>query len=524
MIKLITVILIILSTTQAFAFLKGGVGTPAATIGGINVGTNGSSGIYSGYTMVGGDDFTQNPLSVLHIADPYARYADTHIYYAGARSIGGALINSYDIDPYHTGSQDSHRGVPVGTADTLLQNSSGLAIKVRVANSGETPYINSRTLVSGMVASGSYLTVTPPAIVEAYYSLSPNTGAPGGWHPTFWLQSASPLDSCDACTAPPYHAEYDVNENYSNSGYVNQGLHGNGTINFTTYPGVFNPQLSGLHLYSIVLTNSTAKVYLDGTLKETFSFDTTSPGVPYQILFTGHTFSSDGFSPSAWTAAGSTGATMLVQYYRIWVPNSQYQQIITPKQNLPNIQVNWNTAFTYTIPSLANLWNANVSGVTDYCQGLRWEDFEPGATGEGTTEYYPFPAELTWNSTTRVLSGKISLTRPGRLHTMCTPYGAGGTIGYTARGYIDIGPNITTSSISYSNGTGSFDVYPITDCGTLVPKTVSVSGLPTGLSFNPSTFLITGTATTGSYTISITTTNSSGQSVTNSSVTLTVGS
>ena len=174
----------------------------------------------------------------------------------------------------------------------------------------------------------------------------------------------------------------------------------------------------------------------------------------------------------------------------------------------------------YNFPSAASLWGA---GVTDYCQAIKFEDYEPGSNSAFAGDYFQFPSGLTYNSTTRNLSGITSDQQPGRIHVACTPYVAGGTVGYVARGYIDVGPHITTTTISYSNGAGSYDVYPITNCGTLVPKVMTVTGLPSGLSFNNTTGLITGTATTGAYSITVGVTNSSGQNVTQS-VTLTVGS
>src|ERR1700761_1490356 len=97
---------------------KGGrrlsVGT--TSIGGIPIGTQGTTGIYPGYTMAGGDDFNE-PLNVVHTSAPLSKYFTTHVYGNGARSVSGLLARSYDIDPYHTGSQDSNRGSPVGSTN-----------------------------------------------------------------------------------------------------------------------------------------------------------------------------------------------------------------------------------------------------------------------------------------------------------------------------------------------------------------------------------------------------------------------
>jgi Putative Ig domain len=100
---------------------------------------------------------------------------------------------------------------------------------------------------------------------------------------------------------------------------------------------------------------------------------------------------------------------------------------------------------------------------------------------------------------------------------------SGGGIGYVARGYIDIGPLIAEGAASYSDEAGTLDMCSLGDCGTLLPKTMSITGLPSGLRFSPTTFHITGTAAAGAYGIKMTVTNSSGQKV-SEDISLKVGS
>ena len=460
--------------------------------------------------MMGGDDFN-NALSVVQIADPYARYMPSKLFATNVQASGSRLDGAgfgYYQDPYTTGNQDSNRGVPIGS-DNLSQSNSILTLKTRIPlNAAETSGINGRNVLDAAINIGTYLTFTPPCIIEFYESFT--QGAPAGWHPTSWMGSVDPFG---LGTGAPGWQEYDFPEALNGANYNAWGtVTGPGSSAFTFVNS------SGYHLYSLVMTASNAKYYVDGVLIRTVNQDTTNSLKPYGAILTGVTF--PGFNAGQWTSAGATGASILVDYYRIWIPNATANQIITPAQNLPTQQVAFNTNFSYVFPSATTTFG---SAVSDFPQAIRYSDMEPGSATTGASGYALFPSELTWNSGTRTLSGSVT-SRPGRLHLVDIAYVSGGSIGYTARGYIDVGPRLTSSSISYSNGTGSFDVYTICDVGTLLPKTVSVTGLPSGLTFNPSTFLITGTATPGSYTVSITVTNSSTQSFTNSSVSLTVGS
>lgn len=483
---------------------------PVPVIGGVPVGTQGNSGIYSGYTMVGGDDF-DGGLDVMNINAPNARYGVTHVYYPGARSVSGALQKSYDLDPYHTGSQDSKKGVPVGSTDLMVQANSILALKARIANGGETSYINGRPIVSAMIHSGGYLVVSAPCIIEALVSFTGSN--PQGWHPTFWVQSASPLDT-NASSASPGGLEYDFPECSSTQAEANFNPHGSTIGPAFSSTVIASPFGAGFKLYSLEITSSAVNYYLNGVLVKTVAQDGTNTNRPYFVLFTNHTYDQSfggdaNVDVAAWTAKGASGAIMSIDYFRAWLPNAAATNVLKPLTSLPVQQVAYNSPITYNFPSASALWGA---GVTDYPQALRHEDFEPGATGEGTTGYYPFPADLSWNLGTRVLSGSVT-SRPGRLHTMVTPHKSGGALGYVARGYIDVGPTVRTTILNGTvNVPFNYDMYQDLDCGTLVPKTMSVVNLPSPLSFDASTGVISGTPTSsGTTSITATVTNSVGQ-------------
>lgn len=476
-------------------------------VGGTALASSGS-GIYTGYRLAGGDDFSGS-LDIIHAADGLGRYGTTHVYYPGSRSVSGYLQYSYDMDPYHVGSQDSNRGEAVGGVDSLVQQGGALAIKARWATPQETPHINGRKIVSGMIHSGGFAVVTPPCIVEARVAYT--DGNPDGWHPTFWIMSAWPL-----LTDTSGSLEFDISEGCSEYGQLVENVHG--TVG-TWYNGsqsleALNLFGSGFHTYSVELTDTALKYYIDGVLIRTVNKDTTLPGDPYYLLFTNHTFHSSygsdaGVNLVEWESSGNTGATMTVDWWRVWTPN---EEIATaPLINLPTVAVDYNEPMTYTFPSVEALWGDD--SVVDYCAALRHEDFEPGASTEGTAQYGQFPAGLTWNSGTRVLSGVTTDKKPGRLHLMSSRLSEGG-LSYVARGYVDVGPHITITEITTftEDSPGTYDLYPVCDCGTLLPKTVAVTNLPSGLSFDPSTCIISGTPeNSGTTAVTVTVTNSAGQ-------------
>lgn len=51
-------------------------------IGGIPIGCSNEAGIYSGYTMVAGDDFN-GPLNVVNLQNPFGKYFSTRSYTNG---------------------------------------------------------------------------------------------------------------------------------------------------------------------------------------------------------------------------------------------------------------------------------------------------------------------------------------------------------------------------------------------------------------------------------------------------------
>ena len=484
----------ILAASPAVAFPHGGGPSPAA-IGGLAVGARGPAGtIYQGYTLAAADNFG-SALNIVTGSAPNAPYFPVRNYSDGARTTSaGYLSGQYDTDPAFTGAQDSNRGLAVGS-NNMAQANNVLTLAARLAGAGETPYISGRTYAASMIHTGGYVTASPPVILEAYIKY-PSGTAPSGEHSTFWVTSSQYLKGTNVleadfeCNTYGGTAPTAISDNYNVFGTVPGWTAGAVT---GSQQSLFDGQY---HLQSFILTASSLKHAVDGTVTNTVANDTTALGFPYRLLFTNHVLTPA--TPADWT-----GVTwpMSVAYYRIWVPTAGFpQNVYSPTQSLPTAQFAYNTSISYTLPAAATLWGA---GVSDICQAIKLEDYETGSTNEGGVAYTQFPTGYTL--TGRTLTGISTDQQPGRVHVACTPNVPGGTVGYVARGYFDIGPVVTSGNLTATHGVSyDYDVYPAANVGTLLPKTLTVTGLPAGLTFSPSTGHITGTPTSaGSSTLAV---------------------
>jgi hypothetical protein len=186
--------------------------------------------------------------------------------------------------------------------------------------------------------------------------------------------------------------------------------------------------------------------------------------------------------------------------------------------DVPDQFVDYGSSLTVQLPTKVALWADST--VTEYLQVVYNEENEPGVTH--STVFSQFPTGVSYNTSTRQVTVNITSGNTGRLNFVMSAWKADGSTGEPLRFAVNVGPNITASSLSYSSGASvSYDLYAVCDCGVLTSdgaakaKTISVSGVgSSGLSYSDSTGLLTGTAVTGSYTLSVTCTNSVGQSVT----------
>ena len=148
---------------------------------------------------------------------------------------------------------------------------------------------------------------------------------------------------------------------------------------------------------------------------------------------------------------------------------------------------------------------------------------EPGATN--TDSYAKLPTGLSFNATTRQLIASPMPTKGGALELALMPIQASSTAQPVVF-RITVAPVFTgsTAALSWTRGTpiSAVDVYAAFDTGRM-SKTLAVSGLPSGLSFDGKTIPAGTPTSVGSGTITLTCTNSAGQT-TSQSISYTVSS
>lgn len=485
-------------------------------IGGAQVGEAGATGtIYEGYTLSWGDDF--NALDLLGPAAPRGKWWTTRTYLAGSRGSDTLLGTMYDTDPLMTGHNDSNRGVPVGYSNMSV-SSSVLSLQARKATAGEQTHMSStRNEVAAMLSGPGAVHWFPAAsgtgdiIYEARIKFSASAGNPNGWHPTMWLQSLNPTLAIDS-------DEFDW-EGSKSAAFLNQNVWTGGIVSSAT-AGLSYTHDGQFHVVAFVLNTTSVRLYIDGTLYATGVWNGNSKSKPQYPLLTSHvyngTFGGDTYSQAAWDA-DADGAKLDVDWVRVWRRTGLDH--IRPLTSLADVNVAYGASVDIVIPSALTLWGD--ASVTEYLQAVYNEENEPGVAHSST--YTQFPLGVTYNTGTRTLTVNITSGKTGRINFVMSAWKTGAT-GEPLRFAVNVGPNLQVAALTFADGeVVSYDLYAQADCGVLTTngtsrtKTISVTGLTgSGLSYNDSTGLLTGTYVSGSYTASVTVTNSVGQSRTQS--------
>lgn len=499
-----------------------GGGSVPATIGGVQIGTAGA-GLYSGYTLAAGDDF--NSLSLVSAANPTGRYFATRTYQGsgGCRAPAtGGLAVMYDASPDHTGWADSNRGVPISSLSNSHQIVTGegtgalrlLAIR---QSSGEQTLLN--TGVAGQIERGAMISGVgafwwdSPAVIEFRAALPQG---PHGQHPDMWGLSAN----------PPGGPGFSGNEYGWECGNTKVAAYHNdwaGGVLTGDETDINNYRDGNYHTFTVVLSATDSKWYVDGTLVKTYNTNTPDShgDLADYMLITHHilnqSYQAQTYVASEWAAA-TNGVVMDIEWFRVWRKSTATHY--APISTITDVLVTPGGALSVTLPSQTALWGA--TGLTEYVTCIQNEVEEPGSNN--TTSYAQFPSGISYNSGTRTLSGTMP-NQSGALYVVIGVKGDGNTC-QPAKFRICAAPRYTGTGFYYLVKGSAFnkDVYLEWDVGRLFqsgsnPKGLVVTGLPTGLSFSASTGLITGTPTVSATgTISVSCTNSAGQT-TNQNVT-----
>lgn len=495
--------------TKVLSTLISYVIPPGELIGGVAIGNIGT-GFYAGYTLSWGDEF--NSFNLVHTGNPKGRFFTTRAYGLGPRgTVGPFLDTQYDTDPYHVGNNDSNRGIAVGFNNMSLSNSV-INLQARKATSAEQAHMdlmrNEVTCMLHTAGSCAFYISTAPIIVEARIKWTAKAGNPAGWHTDFWTSSTAPMNATLSSTSDEWNFETN-----SQKGIFNHIVWTGGSFTYTEVTNNIDIFDNNFHKLTYILRNgSTCLLYIDDVLIGTRTADANSKSKPQYILFTNHifnsTFYSETYSASAWNA-DPDGATMSIDWVRVWrtTGTTHLKSLIT----INDLNVSYNGAGTIVLPSAMALWGD--PSVIEYVQIIPHEADNPGVST--TTSILQFPSTVTYNASARTVSVDFSTVtgNTGRLHGVIYAYKADGSTMEPARFTINRGPQIMTANISaYINQTYSKDIYTECVCGSLLPKVISVTNLPTGLIFNSSTSVISGTPTaSGTFTIQVI--NSIGQSV-----------
>lgn len=485
------------------------------TIGGSEVGAAGAAGtIYEGYTLSWGDDF--NSLDILTPAQPRGKWWTTRTYFPDARGSDTLLGTQYDTDPFHTGYFDSNRGDAIGY-DNMRVEDSAVVLQARRATAGEIEgfegagRLNVAAMLSGVGTYGFFPGPegTGDTIIEARIKYTPKAGNPAGWHPTLWTFTAQPT-----LTFNSDEADFEGN---SQGAYAHSSIWTNGVASVQNVGGVMDVFDGTYHLITLRQNKTATYFYIDGVLTRTLVRNANSKNLPISLLLTSHifngSFEGENYSAGAW-AADADGATMTIDYVRGWRRSANPH--IKPIASLNDVNVDYGASTTITLPSKTVLWGDET--VTEYLQAVMTEENEPG--GSHTTAINQFPAGVSYNAGTRVLTVNITSGLTGRINFLLIGHKADGSTYEPARFAVNVGPRVNMANLVFEPGeVVSFDIYAACDCGVLVSdangaraKTITVTGLSgSGLSYSDATGLLTGTAAEFSGTITITVTNSLGQ-------------
>lgn len=513
------------ATSGAVTVTASGGGTPTPTptpgtgapIGGTNIGTLATSGPENGMTLVYGDDF-DGPLDLMGPAPSrrFGRYATTRGNYlindAGQQPRASTGLGGVDSDPLWTGNLDSNRGRPVASmSDMIVQSGGKISLRQRDMVSGEAAQvpINNQNVLSSMMHTAFDVLFRAPFVIKWREQRFANNRD----HMTAWFMQNMGFTRDDA------ELDVEAASKKDGSGDGRQIEFNNniwvGTNRSSARSSGSNPitvDYTTPKTYALQATDAgVVNYYLEDQLRSTMDTEGTKVlGAAYHFVLSNHMYN----------VTRPSGVSRLeCDYYQVWVPGKHYVPQVSPIL----IQVASGESKTTVLPTQAALWG---EGVTERIEACMVEPNEPGGTNNGVF-YTDLPSGVTYNAGTRELT--VNVTTPGRLNIgryVSLP----GCSTQVHRIAVEVGPVIRLQDFTVTQGAAvNVDVYAAVDCGILTTdgtnkaKTITVTGLPAGLSYDDATGLITGTTTaaTGPRTLVVTGTNSVGQQATKN-VTLSV--
>lgn len=407
-------------------------------------------------------------------------------------------MSGYNADPLHTGFNDSNRGQPVPHwSDIITQENGELTIKTRQRIPADEPFMRDPTkkAIGSMLHTGFALLARAPLVFQWVDRNNSSVWS----HITRWV-----MQSNSYFTVNDFELDIEAASFVDGSGdgrdvQYNVNAWNNGVVTNPAGAVESVPANTDIVWAFQIDENGDARIYRDGVLKRTYTgARALALARPFYMLWTAHSYE---LAP-----VNSTPASLTVKWYQYWGKGGKHYK---PLVEGGTYRVDYGGTGSWVLPDQATVWGEAVNEIIEAGQQ---ENNEPGGTLDGAV-FSPLPPGVTYNAGTRTLAVANSVALPGRLHIMryADQFGCGAR---PQRIIVEIGPKISVPNLSPQVGVPfSYDVYAACDVGIILPKTITVTGLPSGLSFNASTGLITGTATVEStQTVTINCTNASGQS------------
>lgn len=501
---------------------KAGVSAPPS-IGGTLIGAAGT-GVYSGYTMVGGNDYA-SPLSSLLAKPDNLTGKIAHNFSERDRRLTSSTSVFALADQYWTGWQDANDGVPISTfSDVLTQSASVLSLKARQASTaeklligvrdntaaaityvtgGDANGVNSkRPLVAAEVTTVQDFAYTGNRIVEARwrYTPGPTVGGAGNPAQALWELNVRGGSEAGDNAGAGWNDEFDWEEAHISTGNATS-RYGTGLSS----SGNASPLLNGTwQITRITSADATIKVEtvsdttgsVLGTV--TLTNSATNNAALWYAMF-GSFATTTSFNENNWAAIS---ATMDIDWIKVWTPSSS---ILQPQASNETVVLAFGGTGSLVLASQAALWGQAVDSefiVPVYA----YDTNGPGRASDQTAPLQTrdtLPTGVTWTSGTRTLAfGSSFSTQAGFVNLLVYPQKAGigfvrpHVVSVVVKPKVSITPAVATpgSAYSWTVARGSPRNW---DNGNLPLGTgdgLSVVSLPAWLSYNSGTKTFTGTA------------------------------
>lgn len=531
------------------AYVAVGSSVAAQLIGGVAAGSAGS-GIFSGFSLIAGDDFDSLP-SRHSGSNPTGKYASSTPH-SGIRRLGAGGPAEIYLDPAWRGWH-SDSPVPYGV-DPLSAANSVLTITASPNSSSSTYYGSMPTTYTGSASTGYGDAQSKPRLISGAIDTWPSflvsaagdfmffakirvpAGVARGWWPSMWTTTVANW---------PDYGEIDVFEQVKDpsTGAVTYGS----TLHVSATDGAGDTGGAGAQViakgsrsvptatwvtYGVKKQGTTLTFYDDITTPGTLAVAGTYTNSLVSRVRGSHRFrmelnasgggnwDSQTFSISDWPKS------IDIDWWQAWVPTSVYAPYVSPTVLTP-IQTTPGGSWAGTFPSAASLYGSTPT-VEEYDAWFDNDDAPGQETKTGGTTGV-LPGGMTIDMTGRTTSGTVPTTRGGRTGILLAGSFATGGQARQAMMLFDVAPAAQATlfasfSVGYAqpvNQTISYTDFHSGNLGGPTGHSYTVTNdsggwLSVAYGANNNSVTLSGTSpsSTQTVTITITCTNVNGQATT----------